>query len=132
MEEIAGAKFDFSTDDKKKVINCFAEGIMTEDFGNKYTNRFCELASQRAKMGYSIIVDVRGLKPINTSPAMQQALARVLSSYLSDEYRFKNIFMVKIASPMMQYNVQKSYEQFPGFKERVTWVKDKEEAYSLL
>jgi hypothetical protein len=132
MTEFESSKFDFSIDEKNKVLNCFAEGIMTVESGTKYTDEFRRLASKCAKKGYSIIVNVVGLKPINNGPEMQQNLARCLGSYLDDEFQFKNVFMVKISSYMMQYQVQKSYEQFPGFKEKVTWVKDKEEAYTML
>jgi hypothetical protein len=122
----AGGKYSFITNETQKTLECYAEGVFTLESCRQYDSDFRKEALKCAKKGYFLIVDIRNLKPMNPdqiNTGMQQCVA----NYLSSEYQFRNVYVLKTRSMMAQSEMNK----IPNIQ-GITWVKDKEEAYSLM
>jgi hypothetical protein len=122
----AGGKYSFIIDEKRKVMECLGEGLFTLEIAKGYNDDFCKTAQKCAKKEYTLIVDVRNLKPVGMDQ-INSTMKDCIANYLSSEYQFKNVFLLKLNSVMTQSEANK----VPNIQ-GITWVKDKEEAYSLL
>lgn len=128
---VSSGNFSMTLDPGKKVMIAFAEGLFDMDQGGVFCNDFIESAKKASQYGdYSLIVDVKGVKP--TSPQVSEALGQAVSLYASKDFKFKKRFMTKLTSAVTQAQVVRLSKQVPGFSDIVTFVNTKEEALAQL
>lgn len=128
---VTSGVFSMDLDPGKKVMIAFAEGLFDVDKGVEFCNAFMETAKRASQFkDYSLIVDVKGVKP--TSPEVQEALGQALALYASKDFVFKKRFMTKLTSAITQSQVVRLSGNIPGFSETIEFVNTKEEALAQL
>jgi hypothetical protein len=128
---VTSGAFSMSLDPAKKVMVAFAEGLFDMEKGTAFCNDFLETAKKASQFkDYSLIVDVKGVKP--TSPEVQEALGQAMALYASKDFTFKKRFMTKLTSAITQSQVARLAKGIPGFSETVTFVDTKEDALAQL
>jgi hypothetical protein len=127
-KSFVGGKYAITPDESRKVIECLGEGLFTEQVVAEYNETFCTVADKYADKGYSLIIDVVNMKPVSKE-VLQKTLHECGALYVSPKYNFKKVIFLKMTSNMFKYEIKGM-----GImnNQKVQWVNNKEEAYSLL